>query len=270
VAGAPTNLLSELLAARRRRVEQARAEVPLERHRRAAEARMERRDFAAALREPGLRIIAEMKQASPSRGVLRTDYRPRKIAQAYEAAGAAALSVLTEEEFFRGALNDLVDAREAVLLPVLRKDFILDAYQLWESAAAGADAVLLIVAALEASELGEFLELARRLRLEALVEVHDEEELARALDAGARIVGVNNRDLKTFELNLETSFRLRPRIPAECLAVSESGIGSSDDLRRLAEAGYHAALIGEHFMKAPDPGSELARLLEGSTVSSQG
>jgi indole-3-glycerol phosphate synthase len=270
VSAAPTNLLSELLAARRRRVEQERARVPLERVRQAAEVRAERRDFAAALREPGLRIIAEMKQASPSRGVLRRDYRPREIAQAYEAAGAAALSVLTEEEFFHGALGHLAEAREAAKLPVLRKDFILDAYQLYESAAAGADAVLLIVAALEDSELREFLELARQLRLQALVEVHDEQELARALQAGAGIVGVNNRNLKTFEVNLETSFRLRPLIPDGCLAVSESGIASSGDLRRLAEAGYQAALIGEHFMKAADPGRELARLLGGAAVSSPG
>lgn len=272
MAGRPANLLSDLVAASRRRVEQARAQVPLERLRRKAEARCERRNFAEALRGPEIRIIAEMKQASPSQGVLRKDYRPREIAQGYESGGAAALSVLTEEEFFHGSLADLTDARDAVGLPVLRKDFILDAYQVYESVAAGADALLVIVAALEPKELRELLELARRVQVAALVEVHSEDELERALDAGARILGVNNRDLRTFEVSLETSFRLRPRIPAECLAVSESGIRSSADLRRLAEAGYGAALIGEPFMKSADPGGALARLIEGAKtpVSPQG
>jgi indole-3-glycerol phosphate synthase len=259
--------LEEIVVTRRRRLEEARARRPLSQLQASAEARSERRDFAAALSDGTLRVIAELKKASPSRGVLCQDYRPQEIARGYEAAGAAALSVLTEEVFFRGSLAHLREAREVIQLPVLRKDFILDEYQIYESAAAGADAVLLIVAALSDGELRSLLELSERLRLAALVEVHTDEELDRALAAGARIIGVNNRNLKTMVVNLETSIRLRPRIPANCLTVSESGIKTGDDLRRLAEAGFNAALIGERLMEAPDPGGELATLLEGAGLA---
>src|SRR5438105_7977192 len=214
-------VLDEIIDARRRRLEEARTSSPLSEIEEAAARRHERRDFAAAISGQGLSVIAEMKQASPSRGVLRRDYRPRELAQRYEAAGAAALSVLTEEDYFRGSLTDLIDARDAVGLPVLRKDFILDDYQVCESVAAGADAVLLIVAALEDDNLRGLVRLCERLRIAALVEVHTGEELDHALAAGARIVGVNNRNLKTMEVSLETSFRLRHRIPPGCLAVSE-------------------------------------------------
>jgi len=256
-----STVLEQILVARRRRLDAARLRVPLGELQRGAEAWSDRRDFTAALRRPGLRVIAELKRASPSRGVLRPDFRPAEIARGCEAAGAAALSVLTEEDFFSGSLEDLRQARAAVALPVLRKDFVIEDYQVYEAAAAGADAVLLIVAALGASELPRLIELSRSLRLAALVEVHTAEELQRALDAGARIVGVNNRNLKTLEVDLETSFRLRDKIPATCLAVSESGIKSPADLRRLGEAGFDAVLIGERFMTEPDPARALAELL---------
>ena len=263
--GEPSKIfLTEIVAARKRRVEEARARVPIETLEREAESRHEFRNFAGAISGQGIHVIAELKQASPSRGILRKDYRCREIAQAYEAGGAAALSVLTEEQFFRGSLTDLIDARDAVGLPVLRKDFVLDSYQVYESVAAGADALLLIVGALREKDLRELVELCRRLRIAAVVEIHTEEELGRALGAGARIIGVNNRDLKTFEVNLETSFRLLPKIPSGCLAVSESGIQTPADLRRLAEAGFNAGLIGERLLLGDDPGRELAQLLEGT------
>jgi indole-3-glycerol phosphate synthase len=254
-------VLGEIVEKRRLAVNDARARKPLEQVARAAEVRHEWRDFAAALSSQGLQIIAELKQASPSRGLLRKDYRCRELAQGYEAGGAAALSVLTEEQYFRGSLTDLIDARDATGLPVLRKDFIVDEYQVYESVAAGADALLLIVAVLPEADLRTLVELCARLKIAALVEVHTEEELKTAVQAGARIIGVNNRNLKTLEVNLETSFRLRDGIPPACLAVSESGIKTADDLRRLDDAGYDAALIGEHLMTAEDPGSELAAML---------
>lgn len=258
------NLLDQIVAERKKTLAAVQSKLPLAKVKAAAERRPEgfdRRDFAAALAGPELAVIAELKQASPSRGVLRTDYHPREIAQGYEAAGAAALSVLTEEQHFQGSLTDLVDARDATSIPVLRKDFIVDPYQVYETAASGADALLLIAASLGASDLRRLIELAARFEVAALVEVHNEEELDRALAAGASIIGVNNRDLRTFEVSLETSFRLRPRIPAGCLAISESGIGTAADLKRLQEAGFNAALIGERLITAPDPGEALAALL---------
>ncbi len=256
-------VLDQIIAARRRRLEETRARVPLEQVERAAESRSERRDFAGALSGVKLQVIAEMKRASPTRGLLRRHYRRRELAQAYAAAGASAVSVLTEEQFFLGSLDDLTQAREAVELPVLRKDFILDPYQVYESVAAGADALLLIVGALSNQELRTLLELSHRLRIAALVEVHTETELERALTLGAKMIGVNNRNLKTLYVNLETSFILRKKIPSSCIAVSESGIRTGEDLMRLAQVGFNAALIGERLLECDDPGKELARLLEG-------
>lgn len=256
--------LEDIIALRRRRTEEARARMPLGQLQEAAEARAERRDFVGALRGGSLHVIAELKRASPSRGLLCRNYQPAQIAQGYAAAEAAALSVLTEEDFFMGSLRDLEAVRGAVRLPVLRKDFILDGYQVFESAAAGADALLLIVAALAEKDLRNLLELCERVGLAALVEVHTEDEIDRALGAGARVVGVNNRNLKTMEVNLETSLRLRAKIPSPCLAVSESGIRTAEDLERLAAAGFDAVLIGERLMAAPDPGRELAKLLAGA------
>jgi indole-3-glycerol phosphate synthase len=255
--------LGAIVAARRRQIGEARVRTPLESLKRAAQTRLERRDFAAAISGGPLRIIAELKRASPSQGILREQYRPREIARRYEAAAASALSVLTEETYFLGSLDDLETVRAAVSLPVLRKDFILEDYQIYESVAAGADALLLIVAALSDEELRRFLVLCQGLRIAALVEVHDECELERALGAGAGIIGVNNRDLKTLEVDLEVSLRLRPRIPAGSIAVTESGIKTGQDLCRLAEAGYRAFLIGETFMTAADPGVALREMLEG-------
>jgi indole-3-glycerol phosphate synthase len=259
-----SQVLRTIIAARRRRIEEVRASVPLGSLRQVAEARSDFRDFAEALSGEVLCVVAELKKASPSRGLLRPDFRPLEIAESYQQAGASALSVLTEEGFFQGSLNDLKAVREAVRLPVLRKDFIVDEYQVYESVAAGADAFLLIVAALEDKDLRHFLELSERLRVAALVEVHSAEELERAIAAHAQIIGINNRNLNTLEVSLDTSFRLREKIPPACLAVSESGIKSGADLERLAKAGFNAVLIGEHLMLAGDPGEELSRLLKSA------
>ena len=256
--------LGAIVAERRRQIGEVQGRMPLETLKHAAQARSERRDFAAALSPGALRVIAELKRASPSRGVLREQYQPGKIARRYEGACASALSVLTEELYFLGSLDDLKKARAAVDLPVLRKDFILEEYQIYESVAAGADALLLIVAALDDGGLRKLLELCHSLRIAPLVEVHDESELDRALGAGARIIGVNNRDLRTLEVDLETSIRLRPRIPTGIIAVSESGIKTTEDLHSITEAGYHAVLIGERFMTAADPGVALLELLLGT------
>jgi len=221
------------------------------------------RPFAEALIRPGrVNVIAEHKRRSPSRGAIREDLLPADVARRYEAAGAAAISVLTDEPFFGGRVEHLVEARAAVSLPVLRKDFILDPWQVWEARAAGADAVLLIVAALTDAELGGLLSAAREAGIDALVEVHDRGELDRALSGGSRIVGVNNRDLRTLGVSLETSLALAPSIPKGVVAVAESGIRAGADVRRLRDAGFDAVLVGEHLRGAPDPGAALARLLE--------
>jgi len=254
-------VLEDIIALRRRRIEEARERVPLNLLEQGVEKRSDYRDFGQAISGGNLRVVAELKRASPSRGVLCGAYKPREIARGYESAGASALSVLTEQDFFGGSLEDLRAARGAVRLPVLRKDFILDPYQVYESVAAGADALLLIVAALSDAELRDLLGLSALVGIAALVEVHTESELDRALAADARIIGVNNRNLRSLEVNLESSFRLRPKIPPRCLAVSESGIKTAADLCRLSEAGFNAVLIGERFMTASDPGQELAQML---------
>ncbi len=255
------SVLDQILDVRRRRVQQAKIRMPLAVMKRLVRDRAERRDFAEALRRTGLSVIAEAKKASPSAGVLRPDYTPAEIARGYETAGAAAISVLTEEDFFQGSLAHLKEARQATALSILRKDFIVDEHQIYESAAADADAILLIVAALSDGELRDWIQLAESLKLAALVEVHTEEETRRAVDAGARIIGVNNRNLKTLAVDLETSLRLRALIPPGCIAVSESGIKTPEDLRILRKAGYNAVLIGERFMSRPDPGKALHELL---------
>lgn len=247
--------------------EQKRAEVPdLIRRREALEraaeaARSARRDFHGSLAAREVAIIAEMKKASPSRGLLAADYDPPSIARAYERAGAAAISVLTDAPNFEGSLDHLHAAREAIGLPVLRKDFTIAPEQILEAAAHGADAVLLIAALLSESEMRDFRELAESLGMAALVEVHDAEELKRAAASGARIIGVNNRDLRTFTVSLETSLRVAPLMPAGVLRVAESGIHSAADIRCLKQAGYSAFLIGEHLMKAANPEGALGELL---------
>jgi indole-3-glycerol phosphate synthase len=209
-------------------------------------------------------VIAECKRRSPSKGVLAAEYDPVRIARLYEEGGAAAISVLTEPTFFDGALEHLTAVRSAVSLPLLRKDFIVEEYQLFEARAAGADSVLLIVAALPQVELEGLQRRAWELGLAALVEVHDEEELSRAVDAGARLVGVNNRNLRTLTVAMDASFRLAPRIPSTAIGVSESGLKSRMELETLAAAGYQAFLIGERFMTDPDPAGAIRALIHGS------
>lgn len=221
-----------------------------------------RRGFRAALAAHAApAVIAELKRASPSKGVIRTHYDPPAHAKSYATAGAAALSVLTDERFFQGHLDHLATVRGVVALPCLRKDFLVDPYQVDEARAYGADAVLLIAAAGSPALRVELLAAAREAGLDALVEVHDERELEWALAAGATLVGVNNRDLATFVTTLETTERLAPLVPSDVLLVAESGIQSSADLRRMVAAGARAVLVGEAFMAAPDPGAALAELL---------
>jgi indole-3-glycerol phosphate synthase len=222
------------------------------------------RDFAAALSRAALNVIAELKKASPSRGVLRDEYAPSALAAGLEQAGAAALSVLTEEDFFSGSLADLKDASKVTKIPILRKDFIVDPWQVWETRAAGADSFLLIAAILPDAALGELLELGRSLHMEPLVEVHSRAELNRVVAAGARIIGVNNRDLRNFEVHIETSLELIEGIPDHCIAVSESGLHTHADLDRLRNAGFDAFLVGEHLMKDAEPVSALRALLESA------
>ncbi len=225
--------------------------------------------FKEALCVPNrVNIIAECKRRSPSRGVLRPGYDPLTIATSYQRAGAAALSILTEPTFFDGSLDHLAIVREAVRLPLLRKDFIVDSYQLLEARANGADAVLLIVAALGARELRTLLSAARAFGLAALVEVHDEGETERALEAGAEIIGVNNRNLRTLAVDVRLSERVAARIPPTVVAVSESGLKTAEDLTRLQGLGYRAFLIGERFMTAADPGAALSDLLTTTKAGS--
>jgi indole-3-glycerol phosphate synthase len=219
-----------------------------------------RRDFLQSLTSRQPAVIAELKRVSPSAGLLREDFDARSIAQAYERGGAAALSVLTDEKHFKGTLADLESARAAVSLPVLRKDFTIDSYHVHQAAAHGADAVLLIAAILTERQMREFRELAENYRMSALVEVHDEEELKLAIGSGASIIGVNNRNLHTFKVDLVVSLRLAGKIPAGIVKVSESGIHSSTDVDRLRAAGYQAFLVGEHLIKSSDPEGALRAL----------
>ena len=261
---APTaNLLAAIVAATRRIVEvrQGREPLPALASRAEATANEPGRLFAALSRPDRMNIIAECKRRSPSRGVLRRDYDAAAIARGYAAAGAAAISVLTEPTFFDGALDHLRAVRASVDVPVLRKDFIVSEYQVFEARAARADGVLLIVAALEPRELLALASRARSLGLGALVEVHDARELALAIDAGADIVGVNNRNLRTLEVDVEASEKLIANMPRDVVAVSESGLRAGDDLLRLRGLGYRAFLIGERLMIEPDPGVALQALL---------
>jgi len=254
-------VLDRILEARRAEVDHRKKVLPLTALKYGVKAATALRDFSAALSAPGLNVIAELKPASPSRGVIRDPFDPVELATSLESAGAAALSVLTEGEFFRGSLKNLRDARKSVALPVLRKDFIFDLWQVWEARANDADSFLLIVAALDNSQLIELTLQGRELGMEPLIEVHTRQELERAIAAGAKIVGVNNRDLKTLEVRVQTSFDLIADIPEDCIAVSESGLRTNDDLQKLRSAGFDAFLIGEQLMQAPDPAAALSALL---------
>jgi len=254
-------VLERILEARRAEVEHRKKVLPETALKYGVAAASPVRDFVGALTGPGLYVLAELKPASPSRGVLREPFEPEALAQSLEGAGAAALSVLTEPEFFRGSLKNLRDARAKVQLPILRKDFIFDSWQVWETRANDADSFLLMVCALGDSLLRELLALGRELRMEPLVEVHTREELDRALAAQARIIGVNNRNLKTLEVRPETSFELIEHIPENCVAVSESGIRTHGELSKLRAAGFDAFLIGTRLMLSSDPAAVLAELL---------
>jgi len=256
------NILLRILAKRRESVAHRQRVLPLVALKIAVEKKAPpARDFSAALAPAGINVIAELKKASPSRGVIRENYVPADLAKDLAGAGAAALSVLTEEDFFSGSLTHLKEARAVAEIPILRKDFIFDPWQVWESRAAGADSFLLIAALLETPLLAELIALGRQLKMEPLVEVHTREELSSAIEAGAKIVGVNCRDLTNFEVRLETALALAGEMPNTCIAVAESGIQSREDLEALSRAGFDAFLIGESLMCQPDPGAALAELI---------
>ena len=259
-----SDVLQRILARKVEEVRERSARLPL------AELQARGRDlppargFAAALQArlaAGLpAVIAEVKKASPSKGVIRPDFHPADIARSYALGGAACLSVLTDVDFFQGHDDYLVQARAACALPVLRKDFTVDAYQVYEARALGADCILLIVAALDDAALAGLSHLAMDLGMDVLVEVHDLDELERALPVGAPLLGINNRSLRSFEVSLETTLGLKPVVPADRVLVTESGIATREDVARMRGEGVHAFLVGETFMRAPDPGAELARL----------
>ena len=254
-------ILERILAAKREEVARRRQATPLAALVDAAKAQAPARGFRQALARPGpVRIIAEVKRRSPSKGALREDLDPAALARAYHMGGADAVSVLTDEPFFGGSAADLEAARAAVPLPVLRKDFIIDPYQVYEARAWGADAVLLIAAALREDQLRELLTLAGELGMDALVEVHTAGELEMALATGAQLIGINNRDLRTFITRLEVTLELAAKIPPGPVVVSESGIQSRADVERLAAAGVHAILVGESLVKSPDPLQAVAGL----------
>ena len=242
-----------------KKLELARRDGGIER--RAEESIAVRRDFEGALSIHAPAVIAEIKRASPSKGILATDFDPPALARAYQQGGAAALSVLTDEKHFQGNLTDLESARSAVELPALRKDFTIDPYHVHQAAAHGADAILLIAAILSERQMRDFRELAEHYGMSALVEVHDDEELKPAVASGARIIGVNNRDLRTFHVDLGVSLRLADKIPSGVIKVAESGINNAADVQQLRAAGYNSFLIGEHLMRSGDPAHALQTLL---------
>ncbi len=254
-------IVDDIVRDKRLDVAKAKASLSLSELQRRPLFRAPRRSLRAALERCPRAIIAEVKKASPSRGVLRPDFDPVRIASAYAKAGAAAISVLTEQRYFQGHLDHLAAIRGAVDVPLLRKDFVFDAYQLYEARAFGADAVLLIVAILADPELQELLWVADELNLAALVEVHTRDELQRAARNGARLIGINNRDLRTFHTSLTVTEDLLPSVPAEAFVVAESGIETPADIERLERHGVTAFLIGEALMRSPDPGARLAHFL---------
>jgi indole-3-glycerol phosphate synthase len=261
--------LADILAATRRKVRECRSRADLRELEHRAETHVPRgfRSSLETASRSGFAIIGELKKGSPSRGLIRSDFDPASLARELEDAGATALSVLTDEEFFYGSLENLRIASRETQIPCLRKDFIVDEFQLVEARANGADAVLLIVAALTQEELSSMAKRAREVRLDVLCEVHDEEELGRALDAGCDLIGVNSRDLRTFNVDLTTALRLADSIPPSAVAVAESGIESGGDIARLRAAHYDAFLIGETLMRAPAPGEALKSLIADATAA---
>ena len=258
------SILDEIVAYKRTFVAERRLRMPLEEVRARCETTPKPPSLREALTcEPEAAVIAEIKKASPSKGLIRADFDPAEIARIYEDGGASALSVLTDEKFFQGCDEYLTDARDVVGIPILRKDFTVDPYQIYEARAIGAAAVLLITAILTPDEIVSHLELCREVGLDALVETHTEEEVRTAIDSGARIVGINNRDLRTFETHLDTTLKLIGRIPEDLVKVSESGIRTREDVVRLRDAGVDAVLVGESLMREPDIGRKLRELLGG-------
>jgi len=259
-----SDILQKITATKLDEVQLLKSRKSLEAVRADAMGRVLTRDFEAALRAKiahGLSgVIAEVKKASPSKGVLREPFFPSDIAQSYAEHGAACLSVLTDQVYFQGGVDYLKQARASCDLPVLRKDFLVDAYQVYESRAMGADCILLIVSILSDAQLKEFELIARSLDMAVLVEVHDEQEMERALALKTALIGVNNRDLKTFKVDLETTLNLKKMVPQDKLLVTESGIAGADDVKRLRDAGVHAFLVGEAFMRAPEPGLALSEM----------
>ncbi len=260
----PSDILARIVADKKAEVAAAQKRMPEARLRERAEAIAGRRPFFRSLETPGpsgVNIIAEIKRASPSKGIIRADIDPAAQATAYEKGGAAALSVLTDGPHFHGSFDDLRAARSAVSLPVLRKDFVISTYQLHETAALPADAALLIVRILSAAQLAEYLAVCREIGLDALVEVHSEAELDTAVAAGATLIGINNRNLRSFETSIDTAVRMAGQVPGGRVPVAESGIGSREDIVRLREAGIHNFLIGESLVRADDPEAFLKRLM---------
>lgn len=258
-------ILDEIVASKRRENEEAKRRLPEEALLRRVAGRRAQRPFAEALRAAEARpaLIAELKRKSPSKGMLRERFDPPRLAQELQEAGASALSVLTDEPFFGGTLEILRDVQAFSEVPVLRKDFLLEPYQVYEAVAAGADAVLLIARILPQPQLAALIALAGSFGMDALVEVHDEGELDRALQAKALVLGINHRDLGDFSMRMDLSARLIPRIPKDCLVVAESGIQAAEDVRRLRDLGVHALLIGESLMTAPDPAAKVRELFAG-------
>lgn len=258
------DILETIVTVKHQEVAAARKRKSLETVRQDAESRVLTRDFVGAIRakmtagQPA--VIAEVKKASPSKGVLREDFIPADIAQSYAEYGAACLSVLTDVQFFQGSVDALKQARASCHLPVLRKDFMVDAYQIYDSRAMGADAVLLIASCLSDAQMADFEAIASSLDMAVLVEVHDQAELERALRLKTPLMGINNRNLKTFEVSLDTTLELRALVPADRILVTESGIQTRDDVLRMGAAGINAFLVGEAFMRAPEPGEALAAL----------
>ena len=263
------DILKQILARKREEIADRKARVSIAELRARNADAPPARGFAAALRQRTgagqAAVIAEIKKASPSKGLIRADFDPAAIARSYAAGGAACLSVLTDVDFFQGADEYLVAAREACSLPVLRKDFVVDAYQLHEARVLGADCVLLIAAALDDAQLSEFAFIAAELGMDVLVEVHDLDELERALPVPARLLGINNRNLKTFDVSLQTTLDLQAAVPADRVLVTESGILAPADVALMRQAGVHAFLVGEAFMRQPDPGAALRGLFEGGS-----